>query len=66
MPDLLSGRKYVLFYRLPDEPMNTAHLVLVKTVLEAKNTLAELVTPPQWASLCNDQYHEIRPYSGLV
>lgn len=66
MLDLLSGRKYALFYRLPEEPMNTAHLVLVKSVLEAKDTLASLTTPPQWASLCNDHFLEIRPHTGLV
>ncbi len=66
MLNLLSGRKYALFYRLPEEPMNTAHLVLVKSVLEAKGILTNLDTPPQWASLCNDHFMEIRPFSGLV
>lgn len=57
--------RYVLFYRLQGERPNTAHMVLVTCVRDAKEELASISTPITWASLCNDNHEEFRDTESL-
>lgn len=64
MPEL-SNSKYVLFYRLTGEPVNTAHLVLLRSIAAAAEHLKDIPNV-QWCSLCNDEYFEVRDHHSLI